>query len=126
MQHEYMQLHMQVASTNVCYGQEGDLTPTEPDGSEDAGSSDGSESGSEAEGSGGKEVAKQMSGSDPVWLKHAAQVRRLCNPTSKRPKIRVSEELARRFLHGTKHERDLLIKMMMDLQGKKDGFIVLQ
>ena len=66
MQHEYMQLHMQVASTNVCYGQEGDLTPTEPDGSEDAGSSDGSESGSEAEGSGGKEVAKQMSGSDPV------------------------------------------------------------
>ena len=64
-----------------------------------------------------------LSCSDPVWQKYAAQVRRLCNPSSKRPKLKVSAELRRRFLHGTKHERDTLIKMMMDLNGQKDGLV---
>ncbi|CAE7941124.1 unnamed protein product [Symbiodinium necroappetens] len=99
---------------------DGDITPTEPEDSQDEGS--GSEPAeSDAEGSQDGPAKPAMSFSDPVWQKHAAKVRRLCNPTSKRPKLKVSAELARRFLRGSKHERDTLIKMMMDLGGEKDG-----
>ncbi|CAE7272516.1 unnamed protein product, partial [Symbiodinium microadriaticum] len=62
----------------------GDITPTEPEVSDDEGSD-----------------------SEPDESQGATEV---------------SAELRRRFLHGTKHERDTLIKMMMDLNGQKDQF----